>query len=40
MFYLTGLGLIALLYILNKEDVDNVVNSIVEIIKNGRKNSD
>ena len=40
MFYLTGLGLMALIYVLNREDVDHVVNSIIEIIKNGRRNSD
>ncbi len=41
MFYFTvGIIFIVAIYFLNKEDVDHVIKSIVEIIKKGRRNSD
>lgn len=40
MLHFIGGALISAVYFLNKEEVDHVVKSIVEIIKNGRRNSD
>ena len=38
MLHFIGGALISAVYFLNKEEVDNVVLSIFEIIKNGRRN--